>query len=716
MLGIAGSSLFGEIFQPFNATTTRLGKDCDFFVFFFMANDTSNFSFDISYAASGSHVVLQDHVSSVSSPSNISEFSSRLRPKTSDSSEIDGELQVPFSEIDCVSSRLAFESDINFSQRQLLPQQRGKILRPADVDEAKVLIFNCVMKVNTTTLAKQAICNLHNELRSLDGRLRLQAYVIIPDMALEEVIEIVPSQSLLQVSTQQLIELGFDKAFESNGIILVATVLWSSLLGMWVLANVSDADSLRKGSQAVLVCFAISFAIYLPHLSRGLLKCLFLTFEAWMHLVWIAVGTAIHMSFWGANLKVPLSFSYALANCIALLTDASLTLPLRTKGAVQLLNTTLNLLIFLTWSVRNHSVGRFTGTINTAVIGIEVPLIIIGQFATLSLSMYHARLAYRYLMQGNELALVDFCVRSVEYLKTEATTNSGKLLPQSILVHAQGSLPWPERRGRDQLIGMLDARVMKHGELVNSSVISSDMYSEDRRSFQPSMFLMLFSPEPLVRSLWVDRFMRSKYFPVFFAISGGLTIFVLEVFLSKSTDAVAAQVFLRLLWITVFSAHLACGVSVAMVRHVLRTMDFWVFIAAFFCRNLSSMYVYSSTAPTVVTVAHMTLVTVASFSIAHLDCITAPCFTSLIKGALGSAAAAYEIFDCVYKFPKHVEQNPSLYKVFFDLGFTTLDFQSLSETAGIVLTLYFLKIFARSVLMRSSKVFIQIPAIGERKS
>ena len=656
---------------------------------------SQSFRLDVSHAAVGSNVVLQDHVAShgtsASTVTTLTDFSTRLSVvKTGTApSDIDDEVQVPFSDIDAVSSRIAFEDDSEFfrdsiEQQLLLPHLRGRILPPKSVGQparSQALIFNALVRSGNVVEARIAIRSLREEL-SARQQLRIAVLAAIP---------------------------------------------WISLSSVWIAANFSSAAtdaSLKHISQGTLALYSIYFAVFVIHLSSGLLKCLMLSFECWMFCLWIGISIAVQLTFWGDDLRVSLSATYALLHVCSLLTDASPALSRSSKGVLQLLAVLLNCVIFGVWSARNSTVGNRSTTINITAFKLDVSLMIVGQCAVLSLALYHSRLAIRYLMMHYDLAVIDFPVRSVEYLHNveDAGTNSGRFMdapPRFVLVHAQGSLPWnagTSAEERDRIVGSLDAAVKKVGDLLNVSIIDSDLYEENRRTFQPSMLLMLFSPAPLLKLDFVIRIMRSSSWPSLVAVCGCLSIVVFELIIPHSSDMIWLQVLLRCFWIVLCSAHLFCGVSTAMIAQAIRTLDFWFFVCAFFARNSSSIYVYTSTAPPVVTAVHMILLTLVSLAIALLDCITLPCFSSLLKGGLGAAAALYEIYDGVYKFPSRVKDNPSLYAVTVDVGFTTADCASISETAGLVLFLYFLKIFVRSVLMRSTKVFIQFPAVEEHKA
>ena len=704
---------------------------------------SQSFRLDVSHAAVGSNVVLQDHVAShgtsASTVTTLTDFSTRLSVvKTGTApSDIDDEVQVPFSDIDAVSSRIAFEDDSEFfrdsiEQQLLLPHLRGRILPPKSVGQparSQALIFNALVRSGNVVEARIAIRSLREEL-SARQQLRMQAYIVVPDVFVEDVIEIVPSQTLLQVSSNTVLKIGLNihKVFVKQTLIAVlAAIPWISLSSVWIAANFSSAAtdaSLKHISQGTLALYSIYFAVFVIHLSSGLLKCLMLSFECWMFCLWIGISIAVQLTFWGDDLRVSLSATYALLHVCSLLTDASPALSRSSKGVLQLLAVLLNCVIFGVWSARNSTVGNRSTTINITAFKLDVSLMIVGQCAVLSLALYHSRLAIRYLMMHYDLAVIDFPVRSVEYLHNveDAGTNSGRLMdapPRFVLVHAQGSLPWnagTSAEERDRIVGSLDAAVKKVGDLLNVSIIDSDLYEENRRTFQPSMLLMLFSPAPLLKLDFVIRIMRSSSWPSLVAVCGCLSIVVFELIIPHSSDMIWLQVLLRCFWIVLCSAHLFCGVSTAMIAQAIRTLDFWFFVCAFFARNSSSIYVYTSTAPPVVTAVHMILLTLVSLAIALLDCITLPCFSSLLKGGLGAAAALYEIYDGVYKFPSRVKDNPSLYAVTVDVGFTTADCASISETAGLVLFLYFLKIFVRSVLMRSTKVFIQFPAVEEHKA
>ena len=700
-------------------------------------------SFDVSHAPVGSNVVLQDHVAShgtsSSTVTSLTDYSTRLsavRTATT-ATDIENEIQIPFSDIDAVSSRIAFENDSEFfrdsiEQQLLLPHLRGRILPPkiaGDSFRNQALIFNALIRSESVAEARKAICSLRENLSAARHQLRMQAYIVVPDVFVEDVIEIVPSQTLLQVSNNTLAHAGIHLgAFfrRRTAFLSFSAILWSCLAAVWIIGNFwstsSLGDSTKRISQGVLALFCILFAAVVPHLSTGLLQCLLMTFEFWLFCLWIGISTAVQVTYWSSDLQVPVSAAYVLAQLIGLLADASPAFSRQTKGVIQLLNVTLNCIILVVWSAKNSSVGNSSTTIDITAFRLNIPLIIVGQCAAISLVLYQSRQALRYLMMCYDLAVIDFCVRSVEYLHDveEVGTNSGRLIdapPKFVLVHAQGSYPWSAQTSasdRDKFVGSVDAAVKKVGDLLNVSIIDSDLYDEKRRTFQPSMMLLLFSPTPLLKSEFVIRIMRSSRWPAFVSVCGTLSIIVFELLIPRSTDMVWLQVLLRSFWIVLCTAHLACGVSIAMTAIAIQTLDFWFFVCAFFARNSSSIYVYTSTAPVIVTVAHMVLLTLVSLAIALLDCITMPCFSSLLKGGLGAAAAIYEIYDGVYKFPKRVKDNPALYEVTVDIGFTTVDCASMSETAGLILFLYFLKIFVRSVLMRSSKVFMQIPATEEK--
>jgi hypothetical protein len=283
-----------------------------------------------------------------------------------------------------------------------------------------------------------------------------------------------------------------------------------------------------------------------------------------------------------------------------------------------------------------------------------------------------------------------------------------------VTLHVDGSMPCVSQAAADiaaakvdQLLAPLD------GKLDTYLVEASCAFSPDRRTFLPESYMISYSPMPLIPWAWAFRVVCKWWFPYLVMtssiVSAGLLAFLLNKQMNKST--LWAQVVVRLIPMLEMLMIMMFGMSKALARDALKTLDFWYVLIAFTAQNAATSYVYVHTDVPEVAFMHSILTSTLALFFAFMDCFISTSFRPLHKGLIGVVMAVYTVHDLFIAGTTDAEQKSYVKRV--DLGFMVFSAGSMTMLSSLSLLILYLKIAVRTLLMGSSLIFFQIGAKEE---
>lgn len=300
-------------------------------------------------------------------------------------------------------------------------------------------------------------------------------------------------------------------------------------------------------------------------------------------------------------------------------------------------------------------------------------------------------------------------------LSTRSSGGSDKPRPAAadVTLHVDGSLPLEEGDNSEAMVATIIEALQPDGVLDSYTTEVSCAFSKDRRTFLPAAFMFSYSPRPLLPFPRVFDVMSRWWYPPAFMSCMVATGVVLSLYLNNhlNPSTYPAQIAVRCAWIVFIALHLAFGVSIALARAALHTLDFWYVLVSFTAQNVASSYFYAFLGATPVAITHAVLMSFLGLYFAFVDCIALPSFTPFVKGVVGVVMALYTIYDLLFQHP--TEREEVVYGQTMDLRFTVMTSSALTQLSGLSLLTLYLKIAAKTLWMKSSLVYFQVGAVEE---
>lgn len=281
-----------------------------------------------------------------------------------------------------------------------------------------------------------------------------------------------------------------------------------------------------------------------------------------------------------------------------------------------------------------------------------------------------------------------------------------------ITLHVDGSLPVPADADDEAMESALREAVQP-ADLDSCLTEVTNTFAPDRRTFLPAAYMLNYSPKPLVPSQSLFRLMSLWWWPFTILVISVTSAVALSAILNdrlSEEELLPAQFMVRVPSIVLILGHLLCGVSVALVREAVFTLDFWAVMVTFGLQTIASAYYYYHIGTLPLVIIHSVLLVLVGMFFALFDCIAVPSFTTRIKGIFGVLLAVYTLFDLSAPVS---HRNVEVLHRTIDLRFTVVSPQSLTELSGLALLLLYMKVAARTLVMGSSLVFFQFGAIEE---
>ena len=640
--------------------------------------------------------------------------------------------------------------------------------------EYVTMMFTCSVQCPRGN-EKDTVSHFLAVVRSVVPRVRLEAstesHVSSADGAgavFDVMIQVVPMHSLLQVSRELVTNwprmrlIAASRSFIAFAIFTYLMLF--AVITYWVFdPNSKDSLEIISGfAWSAVALVSASTLILFSQFSIPLLILVLRTYDFWLLVFWIVISALCSLQRHVYN-GVPLTASrisaasLVVSQIVVLLLDAFPALPRKWKGCISLLNATFNGYRYAMW----YFDARGSGLTSKAVVDLgtfDLHLATAGQAAGWALLAYNLRLAVRSLVKKLDLALIDFAVNVVSQQEdlsaaeppvTAASSENDSMLHETkfaavkrisagflqhnsfsnkstrstsstagdsnfVTVHISGSFPVDE-----SALVSTTAELQKLCATVGAQLsffphLEVTMFDSDRRTFVPTTHMMTFSPKPLIAIPQIYLGLCSVWWPriVVCCVAFGAVLMLLVDVLDKSNyiGIAAVQSFL----FTIAVTQLLFGVSVAMVRHAVFTLDFWYVAVVFGSQVIAKGYVYANAYDTSLAVVHILLVSSTALFVATIDCLSIPSFDLVIKGICGLVLGAYCILDLVYTTPAAIRAKPELYDKTIDMWIFVLSPGSMAQLASFACFLCFVRISARTLWMRSTLVFLQLGAVEEK--
>ncbi|CUG63172.1 transmembrane protein, putative [Bodo saltans] len=283
-----------------------------------------------------------------------------------------------------------------------------------------------------------------------------------------------------------------------------------------------------------------------------------------------------------------------------------------------------------------------------------------------------------------------------------------------VTLHVDGSMPCASQAAADiaaakvdQLLAPLD------GKLDTYLVEASCAFSPDRRTFLPESYMISYSPMPLIAWAWAFRVVCKWWLPYVVMVSCTAAAALLALLLNKQMDesTLWAQIVVRLIPMLEMLMIMMFGMSRALARDALKTLDFWYVLIAFTAQNAATAYVYVHTDVPEVAFMHSLLTSTLALFFAFMDCFISTSFRPFHKGFIGVIMAVYTIHDLFIASPTAFQEKSYVKRV--DLGFMVFSAGSMTMLSSLSLLILYLKIAVRTLLLGSSLIFFQIGAKEE---
>lgn len=284
----------------------------------------------------------------------------------------------------------------------------------------------------------------------------------------------------------------------------------------------------------------------------------------------------------------------------------------------------------------------------------------------------------------------------------------------TITLHVDGSMPCASQAAADELATRLDQLLSPfNGTLDTYLVEASCAFSPDRRTFLPASYMISYSPVPVLPWAFAFRIVCKWWFPYLVMVTCGAGVFTMAFELNSNLtrSTLWAQCLVRIIPTVEIFMVMLFGVSRALARDALKTLDFWYVIIAFSAQNAATAYEYVHTDVPEVAFVHSVLVAFLGLFVAFMDCFISTSFRPFHKGLIGLLMAMYTIHDLFIAGPPDNVKASAAARV--DLGFTVFSAGSMTKLSSLSLLILYLKIAVRTLLMGSSLIFFQIGAKEE---
>lgn len=280
-----------------------------------------------------------------------------------------------------------------------------------------------------------------------------------------------------------------------------------------------------------------------------------------------------------------------------------------------------------------------------------------------------------------------------------------------VTMHVDGSLPCAENE-EEVMLEALRQSVAPDGAVDAHIVEHSCTFSSDRRTFLPVSYMKSYSPLPLIAWPAAYLVLSHRLAPLAALCCMVVVVAVLALFLNSHLhEYLWAHVTVRAVAVAFELSYMLFGMSHALARDAIKTLDFWFVIASFLMQTIATTYVYTHLNAPVVAGAHAVLLMTTAMFLAFIDSVASSILKPHVKGIVGLLMALYAVYTLFF-FQEDVVDGGVYYST-IELRITVISPTSMSQISSLSLILLFVKVAARTLWMKSSLVFFQLGAVEE---